>query len=155
MVIAAGTGSSRAIAGVARQIDKLQYRAVRTMKIGAWAVEYAALPVLLEGDLDAMSAQMLKCSRVLVVCNREGMMHTAMVVGHGVDRRVTLDQDEAGSSRVEEHHLLVRRGGQMPTADDLRVKPRTLRDISDGDAEMGATLDRNRVCLLSPLELCS
>src|SRR5258708_40142948 len=95
MVIAAGTGSSRAIAGVARQIDKLQYRAVRIMKIGAWAVEYAALPVLLEGDLDAMSAQMLKCSRVLVVCNREGMMHTAMVVGHGVDRRVTRYQELA------------------------------------------------------------
>ena len=48
---------SRSIAGVARQIDKLQHRAVGIVKIGARTVEHAALPVLLEGDLHTMSAQ--------------------------------------------------------------------------------------------------
>src|ERR1700732_4214748 len=75
-------------AGVARQIDKLQHGAIGIMEIGARAVEHAALPILLESDLDAMSAQMLKRSRVLVVRHSEGMMHTAMVIEHGVDRRV-------------------------------------------------------------------
>ena len=69
-------------AGVARQVDELQHRAVGIVKIRARAVEYAALPVLLEGDLDAVSAQMLKCSCVLVVRDSEGMMHTAVVVRH-------------------------------------------------------------------------
>src|ERR1700730_1028994 len=87
-------------AGVARQIDKLQHCAVGIMEIGARAVEHAALPVLLEGYLDAMSAQMIESCFVLVVRNREGMMHTAMVVGHSIDRRITLHQDEAGTSRI-------------------------------------------------------
>jgi hypothetical protein len=42
--------------GVARQVDKLQHRAVGIVKIGAWAVEHAALPILLNGDLDVVSA---------------------------------------------------------------------------------------------------
>ena len=41
------------------------------MKIRARTVEHAALPVLLEGDLDAMRAQMLKCNRVFVVRDSE------------------------------------------------------------------------------------
>jgi hypothetical protein len=35
------------------------------------------------------------------------MMHTAMVVEHGIDRRVSLDQDEASTGGIEEHHLAV------------------------------------------------
>jgi hypothetical protein len=34
------------------------------------------------------------------VSNRKGMMHAAMVVGHTIDRRITLDQDNAGASRI-------------------------------------------------------
>jgi hypothetical protein len=47
-------GPSSGPACVTCQIDKLQHCAVGIMEIGARAVEYAALPVLLEGDLDAM-----------------------------------------------------------------------------------------------------
>jgi hypothetical protein len=68
----------------------------------------------------------IKRCRVLVMRDGKGMMHTAMVIGHRIDRRVTLDQNEADASRIEEHHLPVRRGGQMPTADDLRIEPRLL-----------------------------
>jgi hypothetical protein len=82
------------------QIDELQHGAVGIVKIRARAVEYAALPVLLEGDLDAMRAQMLKCNRVFVVRDSESMMHTALIVVHRIDRRITLDQDEAGTSRI-------------------------------------------------------
>jgi hypothetical protein len=65
------------------------------VKIRARAVEHATLPVLLKRDLEAMSAQMSQCSRVLVVCDGEGMMHTAMVVGHRIERRIMFYQDEA------------------------------------------------------------
>ena len=58
------------------------------------------MPVLLEGDLNAIRAQMLKCNRVFVVRDSESMMHTAMVVMHRIDRHITLDQDEAGTSRI-------------------------------------------------------
>src|SRR5207248_2244954 len=113
------------------------------VKIRARAIEHAALPIFFEGDLDAMSAQMLERGRVLVVPDGEGMMHTAMVVGHRIDRRVTLDQDDAGASRIEERHPSVRRGEQMPAADDLGIKPSAVRDIAHRDTEMGNAPDRN------------
>jgi hypothetical protein len=47
--------------------DKLQRRAVRIVKIGGLTVEYAARPVLLEGDLDVMSGQMMEGRLVQVV----------------------------------------------------------------------------------------
>jgi hypothetical protein len=43
-------------------VDKLQYRAVGIVKISARTVDHAALPVLLEGDLDVMSAQMIEAA---------------------------------------------------------------------------------------------
>jgi phosphate:Na+ symporter len=46
--------------GVTRQIDKLQYRAVGIVKIGARAVEHTSLAVFLESDLDTMGTQMLE-----------------------------------------------------------------------------------------------
>ena len=45
----------RRAAGIARQIDKLQYRTVGIVKIGSRSVEHATLPVFLERDLDVMS----------------------------------------------------------------------------------------------------
>src|SRR5215472_8910419 len=113
------------------------------MKIGTGTVEHAALPVLLEGDFDAMSAQMVERSVIFLMRNGEGVVDTAMVVGHGIDRRIALHQDETGASCVEEDHLPVRRGGQVPAADNSRVKPRALRDVADGNAEMGNGIDRN------------
>ena len=65
------------------------------MKIRAGTVEHAVLPVLLKRDLDTMGAQMVERRRVVVVGNREGMMHAAMIVGHRIDCRVALYQDEA------------------------------------------------------------
>jgi len=60
---------------VAREIDKLQQRAIGIVEIGARGVEDDTLPVFLEGDLDAMSTQMVERCLVLVVRNREGMMN--------------------------------------------------------------------------------
>jgi hypothetical protein len=62
---------SQSTPGVARQIDKLQHPAVGIVKIGAWAVEHAALPVLLERDLDTMSAQMVERRWVPLMCDVE------------------------------------------------------------------------------------
>src|SRR5712691_1221640 len=73
----------QSISFVARQVDKLQHRAVRIVKIGARTVEHAALPVLFKRDLDPMSAQMVERCFVLVMCDDEGVMHAAMVVEHG------------------------------------------------------------------------
>jgi hypothetical protein len=56
-------------------------------------------------NLDATSAQMVERCLVLIVRNREGVMDTAMVVADGIDRRVSLHQDEAGASRIEEGHV--------------------------------------------------
>jgi hypothetical protein len=54
------------------------------VKIGARAVENIALAVLLEGDLDAMTAQMIERRLVLVMSDSEGMMHSPMVVERGL-----------------------------------------------------------------------
>src|SRR5438067_871996 len=99
------------------------------MEIGAGAVEHATLPVLLEGDLDAMSAQVIKRGSIIVVRDGEGMMYSAMIVRHGIDRNVALYQDEASANRIEEHHLSVRRGRQMPAPDDLCIEFRALRRV--------------------------
>jgi hypothetical protein len=56
-----------------------------------------------------------------------------MVIRDRIDRRVTLDQDEASPGGIEKDHLPVRRGGQMPAADSLRIELRALRDVSPGD----------------------
>ena len=61
----------RSIASVARQIDELQHRAVGIVKIGTLTFEHAALPVLLERDLDAMGGQMMERHRAQVVRERQ------------------------------------------------------------------------------------
>jgi hypothetical protein len=98
------------------------------VKIRARAVEHAALPILLEGDLDAMSAQMLKCSRVLAVCNSEGRMHTAMVVGHGLigglRNRPAISGREAVVLEAINDRLLVQVGSNQWVIDRDEVQKR-------------------------------
>ena len=74
---------------------------------------------LLEGDLDAMSAQMVERCLEIGVRDSEGMVNDAMVVGHRIDRRLALYQAETGAGRIEEHHLPVRGGEQVSAAEDL------------------------------------
>src|SRR5712672_3961738 len=93
---------------------------------------------------------MVECGRVLVMRDDKGVVHAAMVVEHGIDRRDALHQDEADPSRIEEGHVPARNGGQMVTADNFCVKPRASRDVAHGDAEMGNGLDRNHVTLPRP-----
>src|ERR1700730_19217264 len=73
------------------------------------------------------------------------MMHAAMIAGHGIDRRVALHQDEASPGCVEEHHMPVWCGGQMPAADDLRVELGAFRNVAHGNAEMSNRLDRSHL----------
>src|SRR5712672_3349124 len=95
----------RSNTSVTRQIDELQHRVVGIVKIGARSVENAALPVLLERDLDAMSAQMVERRWVPLMCDDERVMHTPMVVEQGIDRRVALHQDEARPGCIKESHV--------------------------------------------------
>src|ERR1700756_1999005 len=88
-------------AGIARQIDKLQYRAVGIMKIGARSVEHSTLPVFLERDLDVMSTQMVECCLVIVVRDGEGMMDTPMIVQHRVYRRGGASHEGGGAGRTQ------------------------------------------------------
>src|ERR1700730_10455182 len=97
-------GALRRGAGVARQIDEFEDRAVGVVEIGARAIDDTALAVLLEGDLDAVLAEMIERRLVLVMRNAEGMVHPAMVLAVRIDRRIALDQDEAGPGRVEKRH---------------------------------------------------
>src|ERR1700751_1944652 len=122
------SSTSRGIAGVARQIDEFPQRAVGIVEIGARAVDDAALPVLLEGDLDAVGAQMVEGLAVLVMRDDEGMVHAAMVVEHRVNRRLALDQDQAGPGRIEKGHLATPHGLQMPATDDLGIEPSAFSD---------------------------
>src|SRR5712671_4596760 len=94
---------------------------------------------------------MVECGGVLVMCDDKGVVHAAMVVEHRIDRRVALYQDEADPSAIEEGHVPARNGGQMVTADNLRVKPRASRDVAHGNAEMGNGFDRNHVTLPRPI----
>src|ERR1700737_3589606 len=80
---------------------------------------------------------MVECGRVLVMCDDKGVVHAAMVVEHGIDRRVALHQDEADPSRIEEGHVPARNGGQMVTADNFCVEPRASRDVAPGAAAIG------------------
>src|SRR5690242_16636477 len=91
-------------AGVARQVDEFEDSAVGVVKIGARAVDDAALAVLFEGDRDAVLAKMVERRAVVVVRDREGVMHAARVLGTQVDRRVALDEDQAGAGSVEKRH---------------------------------------------------
>jgi hypothetical protein len=75
------------------------------------------------------------------------MMHATMVVGHGIDRRVALDQDEASAGRIEEDHLSVRGSRQMLAPDDLGIELRALRGIAHGNAEMSDSSNCNHVIL--------
>src|SRR5258708_38257761 len=99
------------------------------MKISARPVDAAALPVLLEGDFDVTRAQVVERRRVI----RDGkrMMHAAVVLRRAIDRRLALDQDQAGSGGVEKRHRATRDGRQMPAADNLRVKAGAAPDIAD------------------------
>src|SRR5947209_2389199 len=96
---------------------------------------------------------MVERRQVFIVRNREGMMHAAMIVGHGIDRRVAPHQDEASPGCVKEHHLPVWRGRQMPAPDDLRVELRALRNIAHRNAEMSNRLDRHHITLPSRYSL--
>src|SRR5262252_3867531 len=96
-----------------------------------------------------MRAQMIERCPIVVVRNGKGMMHAAMVVRHGIDRRVALDQDEASASRIEKRHLPARHRRQVPAADDLRVELRALRDVAHRNTEMSDAFDRNHLTLPS------
>jgi hypothetical protein len=63
----------------------------------------------------------IKRCLVVVVRNRESMMHPhgRLVVEHRVDWRVVLHGDETSPGRIEERHLPVRGGEQVPAAEDL------------------------------------
>src|SRR5438105_155000 len=98
--IVSSLGLSRA--GVAGELDELQHGAVRVVEIGARTVDDTALPVLLEGDRDAVFAQMVE--RTGIVGDRKRMMHAAVVFRARVDRRLALDQDQAGAGGVEKGH---------------------------------------------------
>jgi len=117
------------------------------VEIGARPVDDPTLPVLFEGDLDAVGAKVVECRLVVVMRDDKRMMHAAMVVLHRVDRRGALDQDQASPGRIEKGHLAAPHRLQMPASDDLRVKPRAFCDVADGNAEMGNTLDRNHAVL--------
>ena len=62
---------------------------------------------------------MIKRCLVVVVRNRESMMHPhgRLVVEHRVDWRGVLHGDETSPGRIEERHLPVRGGEQVPAAD--------------------------------------
>jgi hypothetical protein len=49
---------------------------------------------------------MIECRPVVVMGDDEGMMHAAVVVGHGIDGRVALNQDQTGPGGVA---ILLRR----------------------------------------------
>ena len=51
------------------------------------------------------------------------MMHTAVVVGHRIDQRITLDQDEASPGGIEEHHLPVSLTSSHPKMPNLALTP--------------------------------
>src|SRR5229473_1392579 len=91
-------------AGIARQVDEFQHRAVGIKEIGARPVDDPALAVFFEGDLDPAGAQMVERGLVILVRDGEGMMDTTMAFGHRVDRRVALDEDEASPGGIEEGH---------------------------------------------------
>src|SRR5258708_30626029 len=104
------------------------------MKVGARSVDHAALPILLEGDLDGTGAQMVERRRV--IHNGKRMMYAAVVLRRAIDRRLALDQDQAGTGGIEKGHRATRDGRQMPAADDVGVKAGAASDIADRNAEM-------------------
>src|SRR5260370_11086 len=85
-------------AGIARQVDEFQHRAVGIEEIGARAVDDPALAVFLEGDLDAVSAQMVERRRVILMPDGKGMMPAAMALGHPDCRRIALRWPVSGTS---------------------------------------------------------
>src|SRR6266536_5540135 len=101
-------------AGIAGQVDEFQHSAVGIKEIGAWPVDDAALAVFLESDLDVVSAQMVERGRIIL--DGERMMHAAMVLRRRVDRRIALDEDEAGPGSVEKGHGPLPHRGEMPAA---------------------------------------
>src|SRR5713101_5355948 len=110
---------------------------VGIMKISSRAIEHAALPVLLKGDLDDVSARMVKRRFVLLMRDGEGMVDAAMLVEHGVDRPVALHKDETRPGCIEEDHVPARHSEQMLAADNLLIEARAHRDVAHGDTEMG------------------
>src|SRR5262245_34381790 len=95
---------------------------------------------------------MVECRRVVVMGDDKGMMHAAVVLWHPVDRRLALDQDQAGPGGIEKGHGAARHRRQMPAAHDLRIEPSALRDVADRNTEMGNALDRDHAIPLSPGE---
>src|SRR3954468_1447102 len=78
---------------------------------------------------------------------RQDGMNAPMVVADGIDGRVALHQDQADARRIQKHHLPVRRGRQMLTADDVGIELRAFGDVTHGYAEVGKGSDRNHVTL--------
>jgi hypothetical protein len=111
------------------------------VKIGARSVDDAALAILLKGDLDAILAQMVERRRVILMCDRKGMMHTAVILGPRIDRRVALHKDETRAGRIEKRHRAAPHGREMPAADNLRVEARAALNIANRNAEMHNRLD--------------
>ena len=77
------------------------------------------MPVLLKGDLDAAKAQMVAAALRLscATAKNDALPHGRLVVEHRVDWRVVLHGDETSPGRIEERHLPVRGGEQVPAAD--------------------------------------
>src|SRR5580700_6819239 len=91
-------------AHVARQVDEFEHGAIGIVEIGAWPVDDTVLPVFLEGDLDAVLAQMVERGSVIFMRNTKGVMHPAVALFVPVNRRVALDQDHASTGGVEKRH---------------------------------------------------
>src|SRR5215472_17823746 len=94
-LLSADGGSNRAPSRpgtrVAGQVDEFENGAVRVVEIGARPIQHSAPPILLEDDLDAMGAQMVKRRGVLVMRHGKGVVHAAVAVLHRIDRRRALD----------------------------------------------------------------
>ena len=59
-----------------------------------------------------------------------------MILRPRIDRRVALDEDQAGAGGVEKRHPALPDGLQMPAADDLGVEAGAALDVADRNAEM-------------------
>lgn len=66
-------------------------------------------------------------------------MDPAMVFADGIDRRVGLNQNEAGARCIEEHHVTVRRGRQMPAGRRRRYRIECVWNVAYGYAIGNAT----------------
>ena len=77
----------------------------------------------------------------------EGVVDATVAFRQRIDRRIALDQDQAGAGGVEKRHPALPHRLQMPAADDLGVEAGTAFDVADRDAEMHDGFDVDHGCL--------